>query len=72
MAYAYEWDPRKEARNRAKHGVSFVEAASVFLDPMAKTTLDPRTEFHAEPRYHTIGWSLQGRLLIVANCVAAR
>ena len=28
----FEWDPRKAATNAAKHGVSFDEAVSVFLD----------------------------------------
>jgi uncharacterized DUF497 family protein len=29
----FEWDARKAAVNRAKHGVSFAEAATVFGDP---------------------------------------
>jgi uncharacterized DUF497 family protein len=28
----YEWDPKKARANLAKHGVSFEEAATVFLD----------------------------------------
>lgn len=28
----FEWDPAKAAMNRAKHGVSFAEAATVFAD----------------------------------------
>ena len=28
----YEWDPGKAASNGRKHGVSFEEALSVFLD----------------------------------------
>jgi uncharacterized DUF497 family protein len=31
----FTWDPRKAASNLKKHGVSFVEAASVFADPLA-------------------------------------
>ena len=38
---AYEWDSAKAAANLHKHGVSFAEAASVFLDPMALTFDDP-------------------------------
>jgi hypothetical protein len=33
MAGNFEWDPAKDAANRAKHGVSFEEAQLAFLDP---------------------------------------
>jgi uncharacterized DUF497 family protein len=34
MAHArFEWDPRKDAANRLKHGVSFAEAQEAFFDP---------------------------------------
>ena len=29
----FDWDPRKAQRNIRKHGVSFEEAATAFLDP---------------------------------------
>ena len=31
----FEWDPRKAQANAAKHGVSFEDAVTVFLDPKA-------------------------------------
>lgn len=31
----FEWDPPKAVANAAKHGVSFDEAVTVFLDPNA-------------------------------------
>jgi Ribonuclease toxin, BrnT, of type II toxin-antitoxin system len=34
VALRFEWDPQKAARNLAKHGVSFEEAATVFGDPL--------------------------------------
>jgi len=37
----FEWDPSKGQQNLRKHGVSFEEAATVFLDPMAMTYPDP-------------------------------
>ena len=37
----YEWDPQKAKANMRKHGVSFEEAATVFLDPLAVTYPDP-------------------------------
>ena len=39
----YECDPEKAAANLRKHKVSFAEAASVFLDPLALTFFDPTT-----------------------------
>ena len=30
--YVFEWDPRKTEANAAKHGVSFDDAVTVFLD----------------------------------------
>lgn len=31
----FEWDPRKAASNKRKHGVAFEEAATCFADPFA-------------------------------------
>jgi uncharacterized DUF497 family protein len=61
----YEWDTAKAAANVRKHGVSFEEAASVFLDPAAITFLDPDSQ--EEDRGITIGRSGQGRILFVAH-----
>jgi uncharacterized protein len=52
----YEWDPKKAKTNRRKHGVSFEEAATVFLDPLAVTYPDP-DHSDAENREITIGHS---------------
>ena len=41
MNYNFEWDPNKEILNKEKHGISFEEAATVFLDPQASTIFDP-------------------------------
>lgn len=62
----FEWDPEKERRNRRKHGVSFAEAASVFLDPMALTFDDP-DHSSDEDREITIGVSNRQRVLFVAH-----
>jgi uncharacterized DUF497 family protein len=37
----FHWDPNKEESNRIKHGVSFGEAMTVFLDPLAAIFADP-------------------------------
>ena len=37
----FEWDPEKADENRKKHGVEFVEATTVFADPLSITVPDP-------------------------------
>ena len=61
----FEWDPRKAEANAAKHGVSFDEAVTVFLDPNA---LDGPDLQHSktELRFLRLGRAADGRLLIVA------
>src|SRR5207244_8081947 len=47
MDMSFEWDPRKAAANRKKHGVSFEDALTVFGDRLARIFDDPdhsRTE----------------------------
>ena len=63
----YEWDPAKAATNLRKHKVSFAEAASVFLDPLALTFPDPNHSGE-ENREITIGFSSKHRVLFVAHC----
>lgn len=62
----FEWDPDKAARNLAKHGVSFVEAATVFGDPLAITYFDP-DHSDAEDRFLTFGQSSAGHLLVISH-----
>lgn len=62
----FEWDRRKEAANRRKHGVGFGEAATVFGDPLA-TTFPDIDHSQSEQRFLTVGASLGGRLLVVAH-----
>jgi len=62
----YEWDPAKAAANLRKHRISFVEAASVFLDPMALTFGDP-DHSDEEDREITIGVSTKRRVLFVSH-----
>ena len=62
----YEWDPAKAADSERKHGVSFDEATTVFLDPLAETFDDPDHSAD-ERRFITIGESTQRRLLFVAH-----
>ena len=62
----YEWDPEKDHENQAKHGVSFAEASTVFLDPLAATVPDDRYPLQ-EFRFRTTGYTLASRLVIVAH-----
>ena len=63
----YECDPEKATANLRKHKVSFAEAASVFLDPLALTFSDP-DHSHEEDRAITIGSSSKQRVLFVSHC----
>jgi uncharacterized DUF497 family protein len=67
MNTEFEWDPIKAASNQQKHGVSFVEAATVFFDPLSLTVEDPLHSV-SELRYVIIGVSYQGRLLVCGSC----
>ncbi len=61
----FEWDPNKAAKNLAKHGVPFSEAATVFGDPL-EITIDDPDHSESEFRFLSIGRSEAGRLLIVS------
>ena len=60
----FEWDRRKAARNRKKHGVSFPEALTVFADPQARIFDDPDHSID-ERREIIVGYSRRPRLLVV-------
>ena len=62
----FEWDLKKAVKNVQKHKVSFLEAASVFLDPRAMTFDDPDHSAD-EDRCITIGHSSKNRLLFVSH-----
>ncbi len=61
----FEWDEAKAAANIAKHDVSFIEAQTVFNDPLYVDFFDP-DHSDEEQRCIMIGESRQGRLLTVA------
>ena len=58
-----EWDADKADSNFKKHEVSFEEAATALLDPMALAQEDAASE--GERRWVLIGMSAQMRLLTV-------
>jgi uncharacterized DUF497 family protein len=59
----FEWDDDKAAANERKHGVSFLEAQTIFADPLSLTGYDP-DHSEAEDRYLTMGTSVGGRLRV--------
>jgi uncharacterized DUF497 family protein len=63
----FAWDPRKARSNLAKHGVSFEEAQTVFLDDNARLIDDP-DHSDDEERFVLLGYSLRSRCLIVNHC----
>jgi uncharacterized DUF497 family protein len=62
----FEWDRRKAATNLRKHGITFDEAVTVFYDPLAATFDDPDHSV-GERRLVTVGYSAQGRLLVICH-----
>ena len=63
----YEWNAAKAKANIQKHGVSFDEAATVFLDPLAFTFADP-DHSGGEAREITIGYTTRHRVVFVSHC----
>lgn len=59
----FEWDPRKNAANKRKHGVSFEEAQTVFADEHALLLDDP-DHSEAEDRFILLGLSAAFRILV--------
>lgn len=63
----FEWDERKSRANRRKHGVSFDEARSAFLDENARVIADPEHS-DGEERFVLLGLSTALRVLVVCHC----
>ena len=60
----FEWDADKAAANLAKHGVTFEEAVTVFLDLDYLLVRDS----NADDRFVAIGLSRRARVLFVVHC----
>ena len=63
----FEWGSDKERMNREKHGVSFEEASSVFIDEHATQFYDEAHSTH-EDRFLMLGISEKLRILVVVHC----
>lgn len=66
----FSWDPAKASSNVSKHGVSFLQAATVLNDALALTVFDAgHSEF--EERWFTLGLAESGKLLAVSHTYSA-
>ena len=63
--FRFEWDEAKDRVNRRKHGISFQEAARVFLDPHHLSIQDRHEG--GEERWQTIGTVAGLITLLVAH-----
>jgi uncharacterized DUF497 family protein len=66
----FAWDEEKQEANIKKHGITFIEAATVFDDVNALVMNDP-DHSQDEDRFIVIGFSESARLLIVCHCYRA-
>ena len=62
----FSWNERKALQNLRRHGVRFEEAATVFVDPLARVYDDP-DHSDTEARFLLVGHSLAGRMLLVVH-----
>jgi hypothetical protein len=62
-----EWNEGKNRENKRKHGVSFEEAETVFLDENAIRYFDP-DHSGDEDRFIMLGMSFNLRVLVVCHC----
>ena len=63
----FAWDESKNRANQRKHGISFEEAQTAFLDEHASLYYDP-DHSEDEDRFLLLGLSAKLRVLIVCHC----
>ncbi len=63
----FDWDKEKNIANQKKHGISFEEAQSVFVDENALMIHDPDHSI-GEDRFILLGLSASVRLMVVCHC----
>lgn len=67
MKIRFAWDEQKNLANQKKHGVSFEEAATIFLNFPLEVFFDPLSP-KDEDRYLALGVSEKERVLMVVHC----
>ena len=63
----FTWDESKNRANQRKHGISFEEAQTAFLDEHASLYYDP-DHSEDEDRFLLLGLSAKLRVLVVCHC----
>lgn len=71
MNLRFVWDENKNKENIKKHGVSFEEAQTIFLNFPLEVFHDPEHSVD-EDRYIAVGFSDRGRVLMVVHCENSR
>lgn len=66
MRFVFDWDQSKAESNFRKHGISFDDAMTVFLDRSAITIFD-EDHSDAEDRWITLGEAVGPKLLPVVH-----
>ncbi len=61
----FDWDQWNVQKNETKHGVSTLEAESVFFDPRYSLYLDSKHSKLTEKRYLLYGRSIENRILMI-------
>jgi hypothetical protein len=59
----YQWDVRKDAGNRRKHGLSLEDGIPALEDPNGQTWIDDGS--HDEMRFVTLGMAYPNVLLVI-------
>lgn len=67
----FEWHEAENRSNRRKHGISFEEARTAFLDENARVVPDP-DHSDDEERFVLLGLSISLRVLLVCHCYRKR
>lgn len=68
--YEFEWDDAKASGNLVKHGVDFMDAMTVLLDPLAMTRFDDEHS-DDEERWVSLGRAANQQLLLVVHTFSA-
>ena len=63
----FGWDSGKNLSNQKKHGISFEEAQTVFVDEYALFMHDP-DHSGEEDRFILLGLSVKLRVVVVCHC----
>jgi uncharacterized DUF497 family protein len=66
----FKWDPKKAAENKRKHGVTFEEAATCFVDPQGCYFRNESPSY--EDRLILIAFSERQRILFVVHAEVGR